>query len=64
MTKYGLLISKTAFLKKPIFTPKPTAEVYLGKLGNTQYIVIVKNFKNSKTEVLKLRAGKLRLAGF
>lgn len=64
MTKYGLLISKTAFLEKPIFTPKPATEVYLGKLGNTQYIVIVKNFKNSKTEVLKLKAGKLQLAGF
>jgi hypothetical protein len=50
-------------LKKPIFTSKLTTKVYLGKMGNTQYIVIVKNFSEYKNWDAKIElAGKFQLA--
>jgi hypothetical protein len=46
--------TKNKLLGKPIFTLKPTSRVYLGKIGNTQHIVMEKNFGNAKSEVITL----------
>lgn len=55
---------KNQLLKKAIFTPKPTTRVYLGHLGNTQYIVIAKNLSEYKNWNDKTELAKIQLAGF
>jgi len=40
--KYGLSIPKISFCPAQIFRAEPAVKVYLGKLGNTLYVVIAK----------------------
>jgi len=49
---------KPPFKQAHFFTPKLLAEVYLGKLGNTLYIVMDKNFPDYES-----RNAKIELAG-